>query len=42
MTFHLIPIIWEEDIGFEMSAAIRITKDGYEELYDFPHKLFTK
>jgi len=42
MTFHLIPIIWEEDIGFEMSAAIRITDDGCEELYDFPHKLFTK
>ena len=42
MTFHLIPIIWEEDIGFEMSAAIRITEDGAEELYDFPHKLFTK
>jgi len=42
MTFHLIPIIWEEDIGFEMSSAIRITEDGAEELYDFPHKLFTK
>ena len=42
MTFHLIPIIWEDDIGFEMSSAIRITENGAEELYDFPHKLFTK
>jgi Xaa-Pro dipeptidase len=42
MTFHLIPIIWEEDIGFEMSAAIKVNEDGCEELYDFPHKLFKK
>lgn len=42
MTFHLIPIIWEDDHGFEMSAAIRITEDGCERLYDFPEKLFVK
>ena len=42
MTFHLIPIIWQDDIGFEMSSAIQITEDGCEEFYDFPKKLFTK
>ncbi len=42
MTFHLIPIIWQDDIGFEMSSAIRITEDGCEEFYNFPHKLFSK
>ncbi len=42
MTFHLIPIIWQEDIGFELSAAIRITEDGCEKFYDFPEKLFVK
>ncbi|RCW42025.1 MULTISPECIES: M24 family metallopeptidase [unclassified Halanaerobium] len=42
MTFHLIPIIWQDDIGFEMSSAIRVTEDGCEEFYDFPKKLFTK
>lgn len=42
MTFHLIPIIWQDDIGFEMSSAIRITDDGCEEFYNFPHKLFSK
>lgn len=42
MTFHLIPIIWQDDIGFEMSSAIRITEDSCEEFYDFPHKLFSK
>ncbi len=42
MTFHLIPIIWQEDIGFEMSSAIRITEDGCEEFYNFPRELFNK
>jgi len=42
MTFHLIPIIWQEDICFEMSAAIRITENGCKEFYEFPHKLFSK
>lgn len=42
MTFHLIPIIWQDDIGFEMSSAIRITENGCEEFYDFPKKLYTK
>jgi len=42
MTFHLIPIIWQDEIGFEMSSAIRITENGCEEFYDFPKKLYTK
>ncbi len=42
MTFHLIPIIWKDDAGFELSTAIRITEDGCEKFYDFPEKLFVK
>ena len=42
MTFHLIPGIWYKKIGFEVDASIRITENGYESLYDFPMKLFTK
>ncbi len=42
MTFHIIPGIWEEKVGFEVDATIRITKNGYESLYEFPNKLFVK
>ena len=42
MTLHLIPGIWYKEVGFEVDASIRITKDGYESLYDFPLGLFIK
>ncbi len=42
MTFHLIPSIWEEDCGFGISEAIRVTADGCETLANFPRKLFVK
>lgn len=42
MTFHIIPGIWYKDVGFCVDASIRITKNGYESLYDFPMKLFVK
>lgn len=42
MTFHLMPGIWMDDIGFECTEAIRITENGCEPLADFPRKLFLK
>lgn len=42
MTFHVIPGIWFDDYGFEISEAIQITEDGCRSFYDFPRKLFTK
>jgi Xaa-Pro aminopeptidase len=42
MAFHIIPGIWEEKVGFEVDATIRITEKGYESLYEFPGKLFVK
>ncbi len=42
MTFHAIPSIWEEDYGFGLSEAIRVTADGCETLAKFPRRLFVK
>jgi Xaa-Pro dipeptidase len=42
MAFHIIPGIWEETVGFEVDATIRVTETGYEPLYEFPNKLFVK
>jgi len=42
MAFHIIPGIWEEKVGFEVDATIRVTEKGYEPLYEFPNKLFVK
>ncbi len=42
MTFHVIPGIWQEDSGFEVSEAIRITEKGCESFYSFPRHLFVK
>ncbi|WP_249870471.1 M24 family metallopeptidase [Oceanobacillus saliphilus] len=42
MTFHVIPGIWLEEHGVEISESIRVTKNGCEVLADFPRKLFVK
>ncbi|BBN97949.1 ectoine hydrolase DoeA [Sporolactobacillus terrae] len=42
MTFHLMPGIWMDDVGFECTEAIRITENGCEPFADFPRKLFIK
>lgn len=39
MTFHLIPGIWLENIGIEISESFRVTEDGCEVLADFPREL---
>ncbi|RQH01864.1 M24 family metallopeptidase [Natrarchaeobius oligotrophus] len=41
MTFHMIPGIWTEDIGVEISETFLVTGDGAEPLADFPRRLFT-
>ncbi|WP_174496210.1 M24 family metallopeptidase [Salirhabdus euzebyi] len=42
MTLHLIPGLWFENYGVEISEAIRITDNGYETLANFPRDLYMK
>ncbi|ELY98744.1 M24 family metallopeptidase [Natrialba aegyptia] len=41
MTFHMIPGIWTEDIGMEISETFHVTSSGAETLANFPRQLFT-
>ena len=41
MTFHMIPGIWTEAVGMEISETFHVTSSGAETLADFPRKLFT-
>lgn len=40
MTFHLIPGIWLDEYGVEISESIRVTSDGVEVFADYPRELF--
>ncbi|WP_088102130.1 M24 family metallopeptidase [Halalkalibacter urbisdiaboli] len=42
MTFHLMPGIWYDDYGVEITESIRITEKGVETLTNFPRGLFEK
>ena len=42
MTFHLIPGIWFDDCGVEISESFVVTEDGVEAIANFPRKLFVK
>jgi Xaa-Pro aminopeptidase len=42
MTLHLIPGIWMDDFGIEISECILITETGAEPLCDFPRELVVK
>ncbi len=42
MTIHVIPGMYYEDFGVEISEAIRVTETGCETLADFERKLFIK
>lgn len=42
MTFHMIPAIWMDDWGIEISECFRVTEQGSEPFADFPRKLFVK
>ncbi|QLG49148.1 M24 family metallopeptidase [Natrinema halophilum] len=41
MTFHMIPGIWTDEIGMEISETFHVTGDGAETLANFPRRLFT-
>jgi Xaa-Pro dipeptidase len=42
MTFHMIPGIWYDDFGVELSESFRVTEDGCEILANFPRELILK
>jgi ectoine hydrolase len=41
MTFHMIPGLWFDDFGVELSESFHITSNGAEVLADVPRELFT-
>jgi ectoine hydrolase len=42
MTFHMIPGIWLDKMGIEISESFRVTENGCEVLTHFPRELLTK
>ena len=42
MTLHVIPGVWMDDWGIEISECIHITENGAQPFYDFPRELFVK
>ena len=42
MTFHMIPGIWLDDCGVDMSESFRVTENGCETFTSIPRKLFEK
>lgn len=42
MTFHLIPGLWFDDYGIEISESFRVTEHGCEVLSDFKRELIVK
>lgn len=42
MTFHLIPGLWFDDYGIEISESFRVTENGCEVLANFPRELIIK
>ena len=42
MTFHLIPAIWKEDWGMEITESFLVTERGAETFCNFPRRLFVK
>jgi ectoine hydrolase len=42
MTFHVIPAIWMDDWGVEISEPIHVTERGARPFCNFPRKVFVK
>ncbi|SOD91214.1 ectoine hydrolase DoeA [Caenispirillum bisanense] len=42
MCFHLIPAIWKESWGLEITESFTVTETGAEPLCDYPRRLFVK
>lgn len=41
MTFHMIPGIWTDELGVEISESFRVTENGAERFSAFPQKMFS-
>ncbi|MDR1657592.1 MAG: M24 family metallopeptidase [Deltaproteobacteria bacterium] len=41
MTFHLMPGIWEDDLGFESSEPFLVTENGCQPLTNYPRGILT-
>ncbi|MCL7417300.1 MAG: M24 family metallopeptidase, partial [Halalkalicoccus sp.] len=41
MTFHMIPGIWTDELGVEISESFRVTANGAERFSSFPQKVFS-
>lgn len=42
MVFHMIPGVWFDDYGIEISESFRVTESGAETFADFPRELIVK
>jgi ectoine hydrolase len=42
MCFHLIPAIWQDDWGLEITESFRVTASGAEPFCAYPRKLLIK
>jgi len=42
MTFHLMPALWLDDGGLEITEPILITEDGVECFTETPRRMFVK
>jgi ectoine hydrolase len=42
MTFHLIPAIWRDDWGLEITESFLVTAAGAEPFCTYPRKLLVK
>lgn len=42
MVFHMIPGVWFDDYGIEISESFRVTENSAETLADFPRELIVK
>jgi Xaa-Pro aminopeptidase len=42
MTLHIIPGVWLDDWGVEISECVHVTETGAQPFCDFPRKLFVK
>jgi ectoine hydrolase len=42
MTFHLIPAIWQDDFGIEITESFVVTATGAEPFCTYPRKLLVK
>ena len=40
MTFHMIPALWMDNWGLEITESFNVTEDGAQTFCDYPRKLF--